>query len=451
MSLLDRIRRESSWPHASIVRGPLPPCGLNMAHEAVDRHAAGPLRDKVAIRWRGEGGERRSLTYGDLARASSRFAGALQSLGVQAGDRVFALAERIPELHIAALGALKHRTIFSPLSTALGPEPIRQRMEIGRPHVLVTTERLYHEKVAPLRGLIPDLERVIVIGAGGHPVAIPGALDWSATLAPVADTYRIVPTEPTRPALLHFTTGATGTPRGAVHAHQAVVLHDLTGRLALDLHADDVFWCTADPGSATGTAYGILAPLANGVTLVIDEADLDAERCYRVLDEERVSVFYSTPGLIRLLVDAGAALPARHDLRRLRFIASVGEPLDASAVVWSTKTLGRPIHDTWSQTETGGILIANLDDVRPGSMGRPLPGVEAAVVSRGAEHLSLIDAPDVAGELALRPGWPSMFVGYWENPERYALRFADGWYLTGDVVKRDRDGYYWFVGHSAEA
>jgi acetyl-CoA synthetase len=238
-------------------------------------------------------------------------------------------------------------------------------------------------------------------------------------------------------------------PKGAVHVHEAVVAHHITGKLALDLHQGDVFWCTADPGWVTGTSYGIIAPLTNGVTSIVDEADFDVERWYGILESQPVTVWYTAPTAIRMMMKAGVALAQRHDLSALRFLASVGEPLNPEAVIWGQKALGRPFHDNWWQTETGGIMIANFAsmEVRPGSMGKPLPGVEAAIVRRvGSGQVEPLVEPDQQGELALRPGWPSMFRGYWGEPERYAKCFAGGWYLTGDLARRDADGYYWFIG-----
>jgi acetyl-CoA synthetase len=236
-----------------------------------------------------------------------------------------------------------------------------------------------------------------------------------------------------------------------MHVHEAVVAHHETARLALDFHAGDRFWCTADPGWVTGTSYGIIAPLTHGLTMIVDEADFDAERWYRIIQDERVSVWYTAPTAIRMLMKAGAPLARRYDLSSLRFLGSVGEPLNPEGVVWGAEALDRPFHDNWWQTETGGIMIANFAsmDIRPGSMGRPLPGVEAAIVQRTANGgVSVIDEPDVQGELALRPGWPSMFRGYLGEEARYRKCFAGGFYLTGDLVRRDADGYYWFVGRA---
>jgi acetyl-CoA synthetase len=253
-------------------------------------------------------------------------------------------------------------------------------------------------------------------------------------------------------ALLHFTSGTTGMPKGAIHVHQGAIMHYVTGTYALDLHPDDVFWCTADPGWVTGTSYGIIAPLLHGVTNLVDEADFDADRWYRLLERERVTVWYSAPTAIRMLMRGPAEPRTQFDLSKLRFVASVGEPLNPTAVVWGQQALGLPIHDNWWQTETGGIMIANYlsMDIKPGSMGKPLPGVEAAVVCRSQDGsvVERLAAINEEGELALRPGWPSMFRGYLHEEERYQKCFVSGWYMTGDLAKRDAEGYFTFVGRA---
>jgi acetyl-CoA synthetase len=233
-----------------------------------------------------------------------------------------------------------------------------------------------------------------------------------------------------------------------MHVHGAVVAHHATARMVLDLHPDDVFWCTADPGCVTGTSYGLIAPLTHGVTCVVDEADFMADRWYELLERERVTVWYTAPTAIRMLMKAGPELARRHDLSALRVAASVGEALHADAVIWGVDVLGVPFLDNWWQTETGGIMIANLPcmDVRPGSMGKPLPGIEAGVVDVAADGTVRELPPGDVGQLALRPGWPSMFRGYLHEDARYARCFAGGWYLTGDLARRDADGYFWFVG-----
>ena len=422
---------------------------FNIAHLAADRHAAGPHSGHLALRWLGKSGKTRDLTFHDLSAESSRFANALDALGVQRGERVFALMGRSPELYIAAVGALKKGCVFCPLFSAFGPEPIRERLTLGDARVLVTTEKLYRKKVEPLRAQLPNLRHVLLADDSAH--CGDGVWSMNALMTDASQDFKPCQTQPEDMALLHFTSGTTGRPKGAIHVHEAVLMHYMTGKYALDFHPDDVFWCTADPGWVTGTSYGIVAPLVHGITSIIDEGEFDAERWYHVLETQRVTVWYTSPTAIRMLMRAGIEPRRHHDLSHLRFIASVGEPLNAEAVVWGQEALGLPIHDNWWQTETGGIMIANYSgmDIRPGSMGRPLPGVEAEVVRRSEDDkIEVLKDPGVEGELALRPGWPSMFRGYLNDDERYRKCFKDGWYLTGDLVRRDADGYFWFLGRA---
>jgi len=313
-------------------------------------------------------------------------------------------------------------------------------VNLGRGKVLVTTEALFQRKVAKIAVPMPTLEHVLRVDSP----------EFRRELEAASPDCEVERTQPGDTSFLHFTSGTTGSPKGAVHVHGAVVMHCATGRVALDLHPGDVFWCTADPGWVTGTSYGIVTPLVHGVTSIVDEADFDAARWYRILEEERVSVWYTAPTAIRMLMKAGAELAKQRSFPCLRFVASVGEPLNPEAVWWGMDALGMPIHDTWWQTETGGIMIANTAamDVKPGSMGRPLPGVEAAIAHRRETGIELEARAGTEGELALRAGWPSMFRGYLDQEERYRKCFVDGWYLTGDLAKRDADGYFWFVGRA---
>ncbi|SFN54718.1 acetate--CoA ligase [Mycetocola miduiensis] len=450
----DRACATFSWDDERLALGGLPEGGVNIAYEAVDRHAKSERAGRDALRFVRADGSILSRSYAALADDSDRFASLLRSLGVQRGERVFSLLGRSPALYTAVLGTLKHGAVFCPLFSAFGPEPVRQRLELGAASVLVTTRTLYRRKVAALRSELPALRHVLLIDADGEPER--DTLDLEALIAEAPPYGAIAAMQPEDMALLHFTSGTTGRPKGAVHVHDAVTAHYATGRFALDLHPDDVYWCTADPGWVTGTSYGIIAPLVHGVTTVVDEEDMDAERWYRILAEQKVTVWYTAPTALRMLMKAGAARAKAHDLSSLRFVASVGEPLNPEVVVWGQEAFGHPIHDNWWQTETGGIMISNYlsMDIRPGSMGRPLPGIEAAIVARDdtgapvvrAGHVELVSDPDTMGELALRAGWPSMFRGYLNEEERYRKCFAGGWYLTGDLARRDEDGYYWFVG-----
>jgi acetyl-CoA synthetase len=445
----ERARQEFSWASARGLLAGLPfSRGLNIAHEAVDRHASSQRAEHVAIRAIALDGTRRDLTYADLARQTSRFANVLGGLGIAAGDRVCVMADRIPELVIAALGTLKARSVFMPLFAAFGPEPIRARVGIGRPRVLVTTQSLYRRKVAAIRAGLDSVEYVLLVRDEEGPLP-EATTDFHEALAAADDQFTIPATAADDPALLHFTSGTTGTPKGAIHVHEAVVAHHATGILALDLHPDDIFWCTADPGWVTGTSYGIIAPLTCGVTSILDAGEFDAERWYGILEEQGVTVWYTAPTAIRMMMRLGADLARQFDTGRLRFLASVGEPLNPEAVEWGRDAFGHMFHDNWWQTETGGIMIANVAalPIRPGSMGKPLPGIDAAIVERGPDgRIGEVTDPAKQGEIAIRPGWPSMFRGYWNDPARYAACFADGWYLTGDLARRDTQGYFWFVG-----
>lgn len=442
-----------SWESAAHYLDGLPGGKWNIAHEAVDRHA-GASGDRVAIRWLGRKGDSREYSYAELSELTSRFASGLRALGVGKGDRVFTLSTRIPELYIATLGALKNGSVAAPLFSAFGPEPIKTRLTLGGGNVLVTTQTLYQRKVAGIRELLPDLEHVIIVGA-----PLEDTLSFEEILKTGDPDTAAEPMDPEDMALLHFTSGTTGTPKGAVHVHRAVLHHYLSAQYALDIHSDDIYWCTADPGWVTGTSYGIIAPLTHGITSIVDEAEFEADRWYRTIQQNRVSVWYTAPTAIRMLMMTGADVAHSYDLSSLRFVASVGEPLNPEGVVWGREAFGLPIHDNWWQTETGGIMIANYigSQIRPGSMGRPLPGIEATILRRDDQGEVRLDAdgnaeeetqPLTEGELALRPGWPSMFRGYLGMDERYRKSFAGGWYHTGDLAERDEDGYFWFVGRA---
>ncbi|HEU4844920.1 MAG TPA: AMP-binding protein, partial [Burkholderiaceae bacterium] len=440
-----------SWDSVRAALDYLPCGGLNIAHEAVERHARGEHGERLAFRFLAGHGQR-DLSYVQLSYQTNRFANVLAGLGVGRGERVFVLAGRMPELYIAVLGGLKRGAVLCPLFSAFGPEPIATRMTLGDARVLVTTPALYRHKVAAIRDRLPGLRHVLLVRAPGEALQdIPDTLDWEQAMQGAAELFEIGPTSADDYALLHFTSGTTGTPKGALHVHGAALTHWMTGKYALDLHPGDIYWCTADPGWVTGTSYGIIAPLLHGVTSIIDEAEFDAERWYRILQEQAVTVWYTAPTAIRMLMRAGPELARSHAWPALRMVASVGEPLNPEAVWWGEDVLGRVIHDNWWQTETGGIMIANTPgfDVKPGSMGRPLPGIDACIVTRDAQGtVQVATAPDVVGELALKRGWPSMWRGYLNEEARYRKCFDGELYLTGDLARCDADGYYWFVGRS---
>ena len=438
-----------SWAmERQTLRG-LPGGGLNIAFEAIDRHVQNGRGGQVALRCLSRSDVVHEFTYVELGAETNRFANVLSALGIKPGERVFSLLGRVPELYVTALGTLKAGAVFCPMFSAFGPEPIRARLELGGARVLVTTPQLYQRKVAALRAQLPQLEHVLLVGDAAS--AGIGTRSLATLMANAGDSFEIPPSGGEDMALLHFTSGTTGRPKGAVHVHAAVLQHCATGRLALDLHPGDVFWCTADPGWVTGTSYGIVAPLVIGATLVVDTEEFDAERWYGILQDQKIDVWYTAPTAIRMLMRLGDELPARFDLSRLRFMASVGEPLNSEAVIWSQRALGRPFHDNWWQTETGGIMVANFAamDIKPGSMGKPLPGIEAAIANPTKDgRLEFVDTPGEQGQLVLKAGWPSMFRAYLGEDERYRKCFVGDWYLSGDLARRDADGYFWFIGRA---
>ncbi|MDV6250359.1 acetate--CoA ligase [Vibrio sp. EA2] len=438
-------------PHKALLSPPplkgLSSGGLNIGYEALDRHANQPEQDKLAIRWISKDNEVIDFSYRDLTEQTNRFADLLSKLDIPRGSRVFSLAGRRPELYIAAIGTLKAGCVFTPLFSAFGPEPIRSRMEIGVANVVITTRSLYRKKLKSWWRELTHIKAIILID--GSLDDEPGCYDYHELMVDTNPEHQCEPTQSEDMALLHFTSGTTGKPKGVIHVHQAVEHHIHSAFYALDLKPDDIYWCTADPGWVTGTTYGIIAPLCLGVTMIIDEAEFDAERWYQILQDQKVTVWYTAPTAIRMLMKIGEDLPKQFDLSHLRFMASVGEPLNPEAVEWGEKVFGMPFHDNWWQTETGGIMIANVPSrpVKPGSMGKPLPGIEADIVNTNDDgSLRLETEPMQVGELALKSGWPSMFRGYLNQEEKYQSCFNGEWYLSGDLAMKDEDGYFWFVG-----
>ncbi len=344
----DEVYASFSWDEMRRELAGLPAGrGLNIAHEAVDRHAAGPLRDKVAMRWLGMDGEVRDFTYADLRKQTSRFANILKNLGLGKGDTVCVLAGRIPELYIAALGTFKNTSVFCPLFSAFGPEPVFQRMSRGEARVLVTTERQYRQKIGNLMERLPTLRYVLLVDVDDHQAD--GLLSLPRLMAEASEEYSIPPTDPEDMAALHFTSGTTGMPKGAVHVHNAVLTHYMTGKYVMDFHPEDVFWCTADPGWVTGTSYGIIAPLLHGITNIIDEADFDADRWCRILETQQVTVWYTAPTAIRRLMRIGIGTAAT-----LRSESSTPDPQRRRASQPRSRGMGRKGHGTSRSMTTGG-------------------------------------------------------------------------------------------------
>jgi acetyl-CoA synthetase len=422
---------------------------LNIAMLAIDRPAA-LAPEKLALRFVDARFESTQLSYRELHGVANRFANVLRRLGLARGEVVASLLGRCPELFATVLGTLKSGGVFAPLFSAFGPEPVRSRLELASARVIVTTQNLYMRKVAPIRSALPALQHVLLVRDAADGPLPADTSDLAQELAAANDAFETLPMNADDPALLHFTSGTTGKPKGVVHAHRAVIAHYATGRLALDLQSEDVYWCTADPGWVTGISYGVIAPLSCGVTLLIDREEFEVERWYRLLAESQVNVWYTAPTALRMLMRAGLEPVRQQRYPALRLIASVGEPLNPEAVAWGVDAFGLPVHDTWWQTETGAIMIANFlsEKVWPGSMGRAMPGIRIEIARRHADGSVEILGANEVGEIVLAPGWPSMFTGYLNNEQRYRDSFAGGWYFSGDQARRDENGYFWFVGRS---
>jgi acetyl-CoA synthetase len=417
---------------------------VNIGWNLADRNCRLGLANKTALVWEGSEGEERRYSFDDLRVLSNTVAAWLARSHVGAGERVCLFLDRVPELYIAFVGILKLGAVVQPLFSAFGDESLATRL-LDAGTCCVITQRKHLPKVRRARTLLPDLRLVVVVDAGPAPLAAGEiALDLDAeTRVPELEVY---PAGPETPSVLHYTSGTTGQPKGAQHVHRSLVSQYLTAKWVLDLKDDDVYWCNADPGWVTGTSYGIIGPWANGVTQVVLDAGFGAERWYSFLERRRVTVWYSAPTAIRLLMKEGVEAVKRHDLSALRHLASVGEPLNPEAVHWSREAYGLPFHDTFWQTETGCIVISNYPGmpIKAGSMGKPFPGITAAIVD--LKTFEPVTEPGQVGLIGLRPGWPSMIREYRNNPAGYAKKFANGWYLTGDRGTVDADGYYWFVG-----
>ncbi|WRP05745.1 acetate--CoA ligase [Rossellomorea aquimaris] len=425
------VEKEFSWAETGRV---------NLAHEAIDRHAVSFRKNKVALYYR-DAERDEKYTYSDMKKMSNKAGNVLKRFGdVEKGDRVFIFMPRSPELYFSVLGAIKLGAIVGPLFEAFMEGAVRDRLEDSEAKVLITTPELL--KRVPVSEL-PNLKHVFLIGEDIQEDDV--HIDFLSKFTDASNKLAVEWVDRNDGLILHYTSGSTGKPKGVLHVHNAMIQHYQTSKWVLDLQEEDVYWCTADPGWVTGTSYGIFGPWLTGAANVIVGGRFKPENWYQTIEDYGVTVWYSAPTAFRMLMGAGDEVVKQFDLSSLRHILSVGEPLNPEVVRWGMKVFNLRIHDTWWMTETGGQLICNYPsmEIKPGSMGKPFPGVKAAIVDDQGNEVP----PYRMGNLAIKKGWPSMMNQIWNNPQKYESYFMPGdWYVSGDSAYMDEDGYFWFQG-----
>lgn len=435
----DKMRETFSWDDMNKKFSWNETGKVNMAHEALDRHAQDPAKkDQVALIYSAPDREE-NVTFEQLSKQSNQFANVLKKYDVAKGDRVFLFMPRSPEFYASFFGILKTGAIAGPLFEAFMEQAVRDRLQDSGASVLITTPELLGR--VP-QGDLPDLKKIILVG--GNKETGEQYIDYKQEMEKASTDFAIEWVDLEDGMLIHYTSGSTGKPKGVYHVHNVMVQQYATAEWVLDLKDEDVYWCTADPGWVTGTAYGIFAPWLKGVTNVVRGGRFSPDDWYGTLEKYNVSVWYTAPTALRKLLSAGETAADKYDLSSLRHILSVGEPLNPEVITWGLKAFNLRIHDTWWMTETGAQLIVNLpsEEIRPGSMGKPIPGIEATIVDNEGN----IVPPNQMGNLAIREGWPAMMRQIWNNPNKFDSYFINGWYVSGDSAYRDDDDYFWFQG-----
>jgi len=418
---------------------------INIGWYCTDRICEMGKADKTALIWEGMSGEEKRYTYNDIRVASNTIGQFLRDIGIKPEDRVCLFMDKIPELYLGFLGILKIGAIAQPLFSAFGDESLFIRLENAQTRAIITQKK-HAPKVRKIIDKMPFVEFIIIVDHDSSKPLGEKELSFELEKSPKIDKFEIYPTKAESPSVLHYTSGTTGQPKGVKHVHYSLISQYLTAKWVLDLQDDDIYWCTADPGWVTGTSYGIIGAFSNGVTQCVLDAGFSAEAWYRFIEKHRISMWYSAPTAIRSLMKAGDEIIKEFDLSCLRHLASVGEPLNSEAVIWSEKVFGKAFLDTYWQTETGSIMITNFPGmkIKPGSMGKPFPGIFATVIDP-EKYEPFIETGKI-GLIAIKPGWPAMMRTYWNNEETYQKKFKKGWYLPGDRSSIDSEGYFWFVG-----
>ncbi len=436
----------------------------NISYNCLDRHVNSWRKNKVAVIWVGEQGQERVFTYGELSRQVNRCANALKALGLHKGDRVTIYLPKIPEQIVAMLACARIGVIHSVVYSGFSAPALESRIQDAESRVVITADVGYDRgKSINLKGVVDQavancgsVETVVVVRreTPGIPLSAPKEIDWNDWLTGEKATCQAVPLDSEAPLYILYTSGTTGKPKGVVHVHGGYMVGTyLTTKYVFDLHEDDVYFCVADPGWVTGHSYIVYGPLLNGATILTAEGKPDYPnpgRWWDLIERYGVTIFYTTPTAIRLLMKYGEEWPKKSDLSCLRVLGSVGEPINPEAWEWFHRVTGgtKPIMDTWWQTETGMILVTPLPSVplKPGSATRPFLGVEADVVDRAGNSL-----PANAGGFAvIKTPWPSMMRTIYKDPARYEVYWntIPNCYTAGDVCRKDQDGYFWFMGRA---
>ncbi len=418
---------------------------INIAEYCTDRICRMGKANKLALIWEGFDGEEKKYTFDDMRMLTNTIAVFLQKLGINPGERVCLFMDKVPELYFGFLGILKMGAIAQPLFSAFGSESLLTRLEDAQTSAIFTQKK-HLAKVRNIVEQLPSLKNIIIVDDDGSKPLREKEIAFHMDKAERVSDFKIYPSKAETPSVLHYTSGTTGKPKGAQHVHYSLISQYITAKYVLDIKDEDIYWCTADPGWVTGTSYGIIGAWANAATQCVLDAGFKAETWYKFIEKHKITVWYSAPTAIRALMKEGNEIIKKFDLSSLRHLASVGEPLNAEAVIWSKEVFGLPFLDTYWQTETGSIVISNYPGmkIKPGSMGKPFPGITATVVDLKT-HLP-IEKKGIVGMIALKPGWPAMFRTYWNNKETYDKKFQNGWYLCGDRASIDEEGYFWFVG-----
>jgi len=418
---------------------------INIGWYCSDRICEMGKAEKIALIWEGFGGKGKAYTFNDVRLKSNTIGHFLRELGIQSGDRVCLFMDKIPELYFGFLGILKVGAIAQPLFSAFGDEALFVRLENAGTTAIITQKK-HVSKARRIRDKLPALKHIIVVDDDGKKPLQDREVSFSLEETPPVEVLDIAPTMAETPSVLHYTSGTTGQPKGVQHVHYSLISQYLTAKWVLDLQENDIYWCTADPGWVTGTSYGIIGPWSLGITQCVLDIGFSAENWYRFIEKHKVTLWYSAPTAIRSLMKAGEEPIKKYDLSTLRHLTSVGEPLNAEAVIWSERVFGKAFHDTFWQTETGSIMISNFPGmkVKPGSMGRPFPGITGAILDPNTYEP--LDEPGKIGLIAFKPDWPAMMRTYWQNEETYQSKFKNGWYLSGDRSSIDKEGYFWFTG-----